>query len=76
MVTGLQNKYHPILPCLLQIIHKQVYYAGCEDIIIDIITPNLLSYRPFCSIIIKNLTKYIQFLMFISHKRFSDQITQ
>ena len=28
MVTGLPTKYHPIVPCLLQITHKQVYYAG------------------------------------------------
>ena len=39
------------IPCLLQITHKQVYCAGCkkqcEDIAIDIITWNLLSYHPF-----------------------------
>ena len=54
MVTGLSNKYHPIVPCLLQITRKQVYYAGCkkqcEDIVIDI---DLLSYPTFYSIIIK-----------------------
>ena len=42
MVTGLPNKYHPIVLCLLQITHKQFYYASCgkqcEDITIDIIT--------------------------------------
>ena len=57
MVTELHNKYHAMVPCLLQITHKQVYYAGCkkqcEDIVIDIITWNLLSDPPFHSIIIK-----------------------
>ena len=57
MVTGLPNKYHPVVPCLLQITHKYVYYAGCKrqckDIIIDMITWNSLSYPPFYSIIIK-----------------------
>ena len=56
MVTGLLD-YHPAIPCLLETTHKQVYYAGCkkqcEDIIINIITGNLLSYPPFYSIIIK-----------------------
>ena len=57
MVTGLSNKYHPIVPCLLQITRKQVYYAGCkkqcEDIVIDITTLNLFSYPPFSYIIFK-----------------------
>ena len=57
MVTGLPNKYHSIVSCLLQITQKQVYYTGCkkqcEDIVINIITWNLLSYPPFYSIIIK-----------------------
>ena len=74
------NKYHPIVSCLLQITHKQVYYAGCqkcEDIIIYITTRNLLSYPPFYSIMIKKtLTKYTQLLMLISNKRFNDQIRQ
>ena len=42
IVNKLPNNYHPIAPSLLQITHKQFYYAGCkkqcEDIIIDIIT--------------------------------------
>ena len=42
MVTGLTNKYHPLVLCLSHITHKQVYYADCkkqyEDIITDIIT--------------------------------------
>ena len=42
MVTGLPNKYHPIVSCLLQITHKQIYFAGykkqSEDTVIDIIT--------------------------------------
>ena len=81
MVTGLPNKYHPSVPCLLQITHKQVYYAGCkkrfEDIIIDIITWNLLSYPPFYLImILKNLAEHTQFLMLINHKGFSDEMRQ
>ena len=51
MVTGLSNNYHPIVPYLLQITHKQVYYAGrnkqCENIIIDTTAWNLLSYPPY-----------------------------
>ena len=57
MVTEIPNKYHPSIPWLLQITHKQVYYTGCkkqcEDIVIDLTTLNLFSYPPFSYIIFK-----------------------
>ena len=79
MVTGLLD-YHPVIPCLLETTHKQVYYAGCkkqcEDIIIDIITGNLQEILHFTPFSLKKLSQYTQFQMLLSHKRFSDQIRQ
>ena len=44
MVPELPSQYHPIVPCLLKITHKHVYYAGCkkpcEYIIVYITTWN------------------------------------
>ena len=57
MVTGLPNKYHPIVQSFLQMTNKQVHYAGCkkqyENIIMDMIAWNLLLNPSFYSVIIK-----------------------
>ena len=46
-VTGLPNKYHTIVHCLLQIAHKQVCYVDykkqCEDIIIDMMKSTFMT---------------------------------